>query len=87
MTFTKYKIRIKLDALRDLVPFMQFKKREKYTWRSVTFKLQTKTPSRVFLGFLNCTHGTKSLKASKMNSAVLSSLSSSFNYSTKDFIE
>ena len=25
------------DALRDLVPFVQFKKREKYPWRSVTF--------------------------------------------------
>ena len=25
------------DALRDLVPFIQFKKREKYSWRSVTF--------------------------------------------------
>ena len=25
------------DALRDLVPFVQFKKREKYPWRSATF--------------------------------------------------
>ena len=25
------------DALRDLVPFMQFKKREKHPWRSVSF--------------------------------------------------
>ena len=25
------------DALHDLVPFVQFKKREKYPWRSVTF--------------------------------------------------
>ena len=25
------------DALRDLVPFAQFKKREKHPWRSVTF--------------------------------------------------
>ena len=25
------------DALRDLVPFAQFKKREKHTWRSITF--------------------------------------------------
>ena len=24
------------DALRGLVPFVQFKKREKYPWRSVT---------------------------------------------------
>ena len=26
------------NALRDLVPFVQFKKREKHPWRSVTFK-------------------------------------------------
>ena len=25
------------DLLRDLVPFVQFKKREEYSWRSVTF--------------------------------------------------
>ena len=25
------------DALRDLVPLVQFKKREKHPWRSVTF--------------------------------------------------
>ena len=25
------------DALRDLVPFVQFKKREKHPWRSVNF--------------------------------------------------
>ena len=31
------------DALRDLVPFVQFKKREKHPWRSVTFsKVQAK---------------------------------------------
>ena len=28
---------IKWDALRDLVSFVQFKKREKHPWRSVTF--------------------------------------------------
>ena len=27
----------KLDALRDLVSFVQFKKRKKHPWRSVTF--------------------------------------------------
>ena len=27
----------KCDALRDLVPFVKFKKREKRPWRSVTF--------------------------------------------------
>ena len=25
------------DVFRDLVPFLQFKKREKHPWRSVTF--------------------------------------------------
>ena len=25
------------DALRDLVPYVQFKKREKHSWRNVTF--------------------------------------------------
>ena len=25
-----------MDSLRDLVPFVQFKKREKHPWRSVT---------------------------------------------------
>ena len=26
------------DALRDLVPFAQFEKRHKHSWRSVTFR-------------------------------------------------
>ena len=26
------------DALRDLVPFVQFKKRKKHPWKSVTFR-------------------------------------------------
>ena len=37
------------DALRDLVPFVQFKKREKHTWRSVTFSKVT--PPWVFFTF------------------------------------
>ena len=45
------------DALRDLVPFIEFKKREKHTWRSVTF-LQG-----CFSRFLNCTNGTQSRNA------------------------
>ena len=31
----------KCGALRDLVPFVQFKKREKHPWRSMFFKLCT----------------------------------------------
>ena len=27
------------DALDDLVPFVQFKKREKYPWRNVNFSI------------------------------------------------
>ena len=45
------------DALRNLVPFVQFKKRERHPWRSVTFSKVA--GSRV----LNCTHGIKSHKA------------------------
>ena len=30
-------VKIICDALRDLVPFAQFKKREKHPWRSATF--------------------------------------------------
>ena len=60
------------DALRDLLPFVQFKKREMHPWMSFTFSkvtgfynfTQTNTPSWVFYTFLNCTNGSKSLKAS-----------------------
>ena len=42
-------------ALRDLVPFAQFKKREKQPWRNVTFKAcnftKSSTPPGVFLTF------------------------------------
>ena len=31
------------DVLRDLVPFIQFKKREKHPWRSVTFSKSSST--------------------------------------------
>ena len=38
------------DALRDLVPFVQFKKREKHPWTSVTFcRLKTATLLKVTL--------------------------------------
>ena len=56
------------DALRDLVPFAQFKKREKHPWRSVTFKPATLLKLALLHGcfscFLNCTNATKSRKAS-----------------------
>ena len=48
------------DFQSDLVPFAQFKKREKHTWMSVTFRLlacnftKSNTPPWVFSRFLNC---------------------------------
>ena len=57
----------KCDALRDLVPFVQFKKREKHPWRSVTFSttlLRVTLLHGCFSRFLNCKNGTKSRKTS-----------------------
>ena len=49
--------RITLDALRDLVPFVQFQKPEKHLWRSVTFSIacnftESNTPPWVIFTFL-----------------------------------
>ena len=56
------------DALHDLVPFPQFKKREKHLWRSVNFSkvdlLKLTFLHRCFSRFLNCVNGTKSRNAS-----------------------
>ena len=58
------------DALRNLVPFVQFKKRKKHPWRSVNFSkvagLKLTLLHGCFLRFLNCTNGTKSHNASQM---------------------
>ena len=35
--YAQYTIDLDSDVLHDLVPFVQFKKREKHPWRSVTF--------------------------------------------------
>ena len=35
--FSRIDSKYRCDVLRDLVPFAQFKKREKHPWRSVTF--------------------------------------------------
>ena len=55
----KLNIRVSLflcDALRDLVPFAQFKERKKHPHRVLPLvKLQASGLSR----FLNCTNGTK----------------------------
>ena len=50
------------DALRDLIPLVQFKTREKHPWRRVTF---IKVAGFSFV--LNCTNGTKSHNASHMD--------------------
>ena len=49
------------NALRDLVPFVHFKKREKHPWRSANF---SKVAGFSLSRFLNFTNGTKSRNAS-----------------------
>ena len=39
------------DALRDLIAFVQFGKREKHPWRSVTLNTKSNTPPWVFFSF------------------------------------
>ena len=68
-------IKIHCDALRNLVPFVQFKKHEKHQWRSITFsKVAGWIPATLlkvtllhgcFSRFSNCTNGTKSRKTSQ----------------------
>ena len=68
-------IKIHCDALRNLVPFVQFKKCEKHPWRSITFSkvvgwipatsLKVTLLHGCFSRFLNCTNGTKSRKTSQ----------------------
>ena len=53
-------------AFRDLVPFLQFKKREKHPWRSVVFSKVAVFSRGCFSCFLNCAHGTKSRNAPHM---------------------
>ena len=59
------------DVLRDLVPFVQFKKHEKHPWRSVTYSQSATLLNKTllygcFLRFLNCTNGTKLRNASQI---------------------
>ena len=60
---------INWDALRNLVPFVQFKKTWKHLRRSVT-KGKTLLKVTLFYGrfssFLNCAYGIKSRKASQL---------------------
>ena len=64
----------------DLVPFAQFKKREKHLWRSINFgKVAGLKPAtllkltllhRCFSGFLNFKNGAKSNNASHMSKII-----------------
>ena len=63
------------DALRDLVPFVQLKKRQKHPWMSVTFIKVVQKPATslkvtllhgCFPSFQDCTIGTKLRKRSQM---------------------
>ena len=54
------------EALHDLVPFVQFKKREKHPWRSVTFSKVEYHSSMSVLHVFNRTNCAKSCKASHM---------------------
>ena len=61
----------KCDALRNLVPFVRFKKREKLPQRNVNFSkvttlLKLTLLHGCFSRFLNCTNGTKSCNAPQM---------------------
>ena len=60
----------KYDALRDLVPFVQYKKlKNTHEGVLILVKLQasakSNTPPCVFFTFFNCTNGTKSSNASQ----------------------
>ena len=69
---------VNCDALRDLVPFVQFLKSEKHPWRSVNFSkvagfkpatlLKLTLLSGCFSRFLNCTNGAKSCNAPQLTS-------------------
>ena len=72
------KTKLICDALRDLVPFVQFKKRENHPLRSVAFskELQPATLLKVallngyFPRFLNCTNGIISRNASHLTEII-----------------
>ena len=75
---------LKCGALHDLVPFVQFKKREKHPWRSVNFSkvagfsLQLKLTllHGCFSRFLNCKNCTKLRNASQICFAIAMAIAS-----------
>ena len=56
----------KCDALLDLGPSVQFKKREKHPWRGITFSTTLTLLHGCFSCFLNCKNATKSSKTSQI---------------------
>ena len=58
-----FQIKATCDALRDLVPFVQFKKREKQPWRCLTFVKVTFFHG-CFSRFVNCINAIKSREKS-----------------------
>ena len=57
------------DTLRDLLPFVQFEKREKHPRRNVSLSkvaglTKSSSPPWVFFTFLNCSNDTKLRKVS-----------------------
>ena len=66
------------DALRNLVPSAQFKKREKEPWRSVTFGkvagFSEGFSHECFSRFLNCANATKSRNASQLSNLTINKL-------------
>ena len=61
------------DAFRDLVPFVQFKKREIHPRKSVTFSKVAVWSHGCFSRFLNCTNCTKLRNLLHMCSVILRS--------------
>ena len=45
------RMRVMCDVFRNLVPFVQFKKRENHPWRNVNFSTKINTPPWVFFTF------------------------------------
>ena len=70
------------DALRDLVPSLQFKKHEKYPWRRLKSArlLKVTVVHGCFSRFLNCTNGTKSHKTSHIRWLYLTYFSLKFPF-------
>ena len=64
--------------MRNLVPFAQFKKREKEPWRSVTFSkvagFSERFSHECFSRFLNCANATKSRNASQLLNLTINKL-------------